>query len=61
MLYHTAIEMEIPKLVYISYNPSTQARDLKILAENGYKVKKAQGVDMFPQTQTVCLMSRADR
>ena len=40
------------KIVYVSCNPATQARDLAILDEK-YKVKKVQPVDMFPQTHHV--------
>ena len=49
------------KIVYISCNVETQARDLAFLCKNGYKVKKIQPVDMFPHTnhvETVCLLSR---
>ena len=38
------------KIVYVSCNPTTQARDLKILSESGYKIEKARPVDMFPHT-----------
>ena len=41
---------KIEELVYISCNPSTFARDTKILLEEGYKLEKIQPVDMFPQT-----------
>lgn len=41
------------KIIYISCNPETQARDLEYLIENGYKVQKIQPVDMFPQTKHV--------
>ena len=41
------------KVVYISCNPETQARDLAFLVKNGYKVKKIQPVDMFPHTEHV--------
>lgn len=41
-----------PKIVYVSCNPSTQARDL-LLLDSMYKVEKVQPVDMFPQTQHV--------
>ncbi len=43
---------EKPKgIVYLSCNPSTQARDVKMLTENGtYKVTKAQGFNFFPAT-----------
>lgn len=40
------------KIVYVSCNPGTQARDLQLLS-NEYKVTKVQPVDMFPQTQHV--------
>lgn len=39
------------KVVYVSCNPETLARDLKIFAGKGYKVKKIQPVDMFPFTE----------
>jgi 23S rRNA (uracil1939-C5)-methyltransferase len=38
------------KVVYISCNPETLARDLKYLTKNGYKVQRAVGCDMFPFT-----------
>lgn len=50
-----------PKIVYISCNPETLARDLKYLTKKGYKVEKGVCVDMFPWTghvETVCLLSR---
>ncbi|MBR1769978.1 MAG: 23S rRNA (uracil(1939)-C(5))-methyltransferase RlmD, partial [Bacteroidales bacterium] len=50
------------KVVYISCNPSTQARDLKLLCSK-YKVVKIQPVDMFPHThhiENVVLLERAD-
>ncbi|MBQ6849252.1 MAG: 23S rRNA (uracil(1939)-C(5))-methyltransferase RlmD [Clostridia bacterium] len=46
------------KVVYISCNPETQARDLAFLVKNGYRVKKIQPVDMFPHTEHVeCVVS----
>ena len=47
------------KIIYISCNPATLARDLKILSEN-YEVKKVQPLDMFSNTyhvETVCLLT----
>jgi len=38
------------KIVYVSCNPSTQARDIKLLCEEKYKLVKIKPVDMFPQT-----------
>ncbi len=51
------------RIVYVSCNPETLARDLGCLTRNGYRVRKAQGVDMFPYTEhveTVCLLTRKD-
>lgn len=51
------------KIVMISCNPSTAARDAKWLAANGYSVMKICGADLFPRTrhvETVVLMSRKD-
>jgi 23S rRNA (uracil1939-C5)-methyltransferase len=45
----TMLEAEVPKVVYISCNPGTQARDVALLSEK-YDVIKIQPVDMFPQT-----------
>ena len=44
------IKLDQKKIIYISCNPSTQARDLKELISHGYKVKNIQPVDMFPHT-----------
>ena len=48
------------KIVYISCNPETQQRDLRLLTKRGYKVEKIQPVDMFPHTnhvETVVMLS----
>lgn len=53
------VRMHPEKIVYISCNPETLARDLNILVKNRYSVKKIQPVDMFPHTEhveTVCLL-----
>lgn len=44
----TIIDMTPQKVVYVSCNPSTLARDIKLLEEGGYKLRKVQPVDMFP-------------
>lgn len=41
------------RVVYISCNPETQARDLAYLTKNGYRVKKIRPFDMFPHTNHV--------
>ena len=49
------------KIVYISCNPATLARDIKLMTEKGYRLKTVQPVDMFPQTghvESVVLLSR---
>lgn len=56
-------EMQPKRIVYVSCNPATLARDLKYLCGHGYKAVEAQPVDMFPWTghvETVCLMSRVE-
>lgn len=56
-------EMCPQKVIMISCNSATAARDCKILCEKGYEVKSIQGVDMFPRTvhvETVVLMSKVD-
>jgi 23S rRNA (uracil1939-C5)-methyltransferase len=49
-----AIENMIPKkVIYVSCNPSTLARDAKILAEKGFSLMEVQPIDLFPQTEHV--------
>lgn len=55
------LEMKPERMVYVSCNPSTLARDLKLLHEGGYKLEEVQPVDMFPQTyhiEVVCRLTR---
>ena len=57
----SVVTLRPEKVVYVSCNVETQARDLSYLCRNGYKVKRIQPVDMFPHTnhvETVVLLSR---
>lgn len=49
----TICEMKIPKIVYISCNVATLARDLNILQAAGYEVQEVTPFDMFPQTSHI--------
>jgi len=64
VLLDTIVQMQPERVVYVSCNPATLARDLAYLEERGYKAVKAQPVDMFPQTphvECVVLMSRVEK
>ena len=57
---YAALELGPAKIVYVSCEPTTLARDLAVLTEGGYVMKKAVPVDMFPYTEgveTVCLLT----
>jgi len=63
-LLETIAGMRPTRIVYVSCNPSTLARDLKYLGENGYRIEQVQPVDMFPWTshvECVTLMSRVGK
>lgn len=58
------LELSPPKILYVSCNPATLARDLKILLENVYTLKAVQPIDLFPQTyhiETLCLLTKSPR
>ncbi len=60
-LIDTIVGMQPDRVVYVSCDPATLARDLKQFSENHYSVKEITPVDMFPRTahvESVCLMSR---
>lgn len=57
-------KMAPKRVVYISCNPETLARDLQLLTKKGYTVKAIQPVDMFPHTnhiECVCLLDRENK
>lgn len=63
-LLNAISEMAPEKLIYVSCNPGSLSRDIKILTTLGFKIEKATPVDNFPQTshvETVVLMSRKDK
>ena len=58
---HSLVGLSPEKIVYVSCNPETLARDLDYLVKRDYQVKKLQPVDMFPITdsiEVVCLLGR---
>lgn len=52
-LLKAMIDMQPKRVVYVSCNPSTLARDLRILEDGGFATQEVQPVDMFPQTEHV--------
>ncbi|WP_026908113.1 23S rRNA (uracil(1939)-C(5))-methyltransferase RlmD [Paucisalibacillus globulus] len=52
-LLNAMIEMGPNRIVYVSCNPSTLARDLRILEDGGFGTKEVQPVDMFPQSMHI--------
>lgn len=51
-LVQKLLDMEAPRIVYVSCNPATQARDLQLL-DAKYKVEQLQAVDLFPHTHHI--------
>ena len=63
-LLETIVKMAPDRVVYVSCDSATLARDLKILCEQGYELKRARAVDQFchtVHTEAVCLLERKDR
>ncbi len=62
-LLRTIVEMAPERIVYVSCDPATLARDLKVLCEKGYELVRGRAVDMFPETvhvETVVLLSKGE-
>lgn len=63
-LLQTIVEMNPDRLIYVSCDPATLARDCAILKDMGYETTKATAVDMFPRTshvECVVLLSRVEK
>lgn len=57
----TMAQMAPQRIVYVSCDPATLARDVKLLGENGYQFVRGEAVDLFPRTkhvETVALLTR---
>ena len=57
----TMLKMQPERIVYVSCDSATLARDLRVLCDGGYEVKRVRGVDQFGMTvhvETVCLLSK---
>lgn len=55
------VQMAPQRLVYVSCDPATLARDVKRMEEQGYVLQRAEAVDLFPRTahvETICLLSK---
>lgn len=62
-LLETMVRMQPERIVYVSCDSATLARDLKYLCEKGYELKKVRAVDQFPMSvhvETVVLMSKVN-
>ena len=59
----TMLKMKPERIVYVSCDSATLARDLRILCDGGYEIKKVRGVDQFGMTvhvETVACLQRVD-
>ena len=62
-LLSTMVKMQPERIVYVSCDSATLARDLRYLCDNGYELKRVCPADMFPQTvhvETVVLLSKGE-
>ena len=60
MCLDTMVKIAPDRIVYVSCDPATLARDLRFLCDNGYRIERVRPCDMFPQTvhvETVVLLS----
>lgn len=57
----TIAELRPPKIVYVSCDPATQARDIRYLMERGFSLQSLQPIDMFPQTKHIEVIALIER
>lgn len=63
-LLETVLQIAPEKVVYVSCNPATLARDLRVLVDGEYRVREVQPVDMFPFTvhvESIVLLQKAEK
>jgi 23S rRNA (uracil1939-C5)-methyltransferase len=60
-LLRTLYQLQPKQIIYVSCDPESLARDLKVLIENGYRIKQLQPVDMFPQTAHIETVVQLER
>ena len=63
-LVESLVKSKIPKLIYVSCDPATLARDLRLLTKTAYELTAVQPIDMFPHTmhvETVVLLQQKKR
>lgn len=63
-LLHTIIRMQPPRVVYVSCDSATLARDLRMLCDHGYKVERCRAVDQFPMSvhvECAVLLTRVEK
>lgn len=61
ILLDTMVRMNPKRIIYVSCDQATLARDVKILGENGYQIEKVSVVDRFSHSshvKSVCLLER---
>ena len=60
-LLETLYQLRPKQIIYVSCDPDTLCRDLKIMIDNGYTIKRLQPVDMFPQTSHIETVVQLER
>lgn len=60
-LLDTLVKMSPSRIVYVSCNPATLARDIKFLTANGFRLAEVQPVDMFPWTGNVECVAKVEK